>query len=510
MNKARSVFARSQSAPKASGIIQAEIVRTKGSAVQWFPLIGLWIGITSSTLAFWSAEGHDASGALAWQAMYVTGMAAPLLALLAGLAEDREKANRYGGTDIRPVSPYAIRAARIGVLIVVSALFHLMNFGSSWALTILDGREGANSLLVAVGLAFMCSISTLCIFSLVARYFSIVMTLLAAVVYQVTGTLLSESALWNLLPPTWPVRLLLPVLGVHSNAVPLTEGELLAQETPLQGIVLNSLFALVTLSLTVFARGRQRKVTNKKNTPAQPRQSISPAQFSLDSVYASPDFSGRNSPDNLALALSSIRIALFRSSISWLLFAVLAVFGMMTIFYPASYISGFYTFFVLPLGAGLLPILSWKLLSSAWRVTVLENAKTRVSYLLWHSILFVFLAMVLGVCHTFAGGNFPETMKLVVLWSTTGVVLVTISTVLCVSYGAGLTIAWSIFITVLSATLGGDVLAESILWVVALPAWPEIANTPERLIFAVITELLVLGLTVRWFFVALRKFERSS
>lgn len=91
MSKARPVFARSQSAPKASGIIQAEIVRTKGSAVQWFPLIGLWIGITSSTLAFWSAEGHDASGALAWQAMYVTGMAAPLLALLAGLAEDREK-----------------------------------------------------------------------------------------------------------------------------------------------------------------------------------------------------------------------------------------------------------------------------------------------------------------------------------------------------------------------------------------------------------------------------------
>ena len=71
------------------------------------------------------------------------------------------------------------------------------------------------------------------------------MTLLAAVVYQAAGTLLSESALWNLLPPTWPVRLLLPVLGVHSNAVPLTEGELLAQETPLQGIVLNSLLSLI-------------------------------------------------------------------------------------------------------------------------------------------------------------------------------------------------------------------------------------------------------------------------
>lgn len=117
---------------------------------------------------------------------------------------------------------------------------------------------------------------------------------------------------------------------------------------------------------------------------------------------------------------------------------------------------------------------------------------------------------VLGVLHTFAGGNFSETVKLVVLWSTTGVVLATISTVLCVSYGVGLTIAWSIFITVLSATLGGDILAESILWVVALPAWPEIADTPERLIFAVITELLVFSLTARWFFVALRKFERSS
>ena len=498
------------SRPSAFRLIHAEFLRIKGSTLQWFPFIGLVIGVVSSTLAFWSSGQHDASGALSWQAMYVTGMAAPLLALMASLAEDREKSNRYGGTNLRPVSPYATRITRIGVLIVFSVLFHLMNFGSAWLLTTLEGREGANALLVAGGLAFVGSIATVGLFSLIARYVSLVPTLLVAVVYQVVGTLLSESPLWVMLPPTWPVRLLLPALGVHSNAVPLAANDPLAHESPLQAIVLNVVFALICVSLAIFVRDPQRKLTKKEITQPRPQENVAAVDFNSNSVNASPDFAVREGRDVLGNALSSFRIVFLSSSISWLMLSVMAVFGLLGLIYPASYVSGFYTFSVLPLGAGLLPVLSWRLLSSTWRISVFENSKMRISYLISHSLVVVVLSVLVGASHLLAGGALPETANLVLLWSTTGILLTTFSTALCVAFGAGATVAWSVFITVIAATLGGDVLAESILWVVALPAWPEIANTPGRLIFAGVAELILFILAARWFFVALRNFERMS
>ena len=47
-------------------------------------------------------------------------------------------------------------------------------------------------------------------------------------------------------------------------------------------------------------------------------------------------------------------------------------------------------------------------------------------------------------------------------------------------FGVAWTLAATLVWTALSVTIGGDVLAGSWLWVLAVPAWAETATTPLR------------------------------
>lgn len=51
------------------------------------------------------------------------------------------------------------------------------------------------------------------------------------------------------------------------------------------------------------------------------------------------------------------------------------------------------------------------------------------------------------------------------------------------------TIVWTVF----SVTIGGDVLASTPLWVLAVPAWPEVADTTVRFGIAFITGVALLA-----------------
>lgn len=124
--------------------------------------------------------------------------------------------------------------------------------------------------------------------------------------------------------------------------------------------------------------------------------------------------------------------------------------------------------------------------------------------------LLMFLALIVGVCYLFAGGEIITGFRLILMWVTTGMVLSTIGTAFCISYSSGLSIAWAIFVTVLSLTLGGDVLAQTPLWILALPSWPEIADTPGRLLLTVAIEIVLIVLSTRWSLSAIKNFERTS
>lgn len=502
-----------------SGVVRAELIRLKSSTLQWFPLIGLLIGLLSSTFSLWSSGAHDASGILSWQAMYVTGIAAPILALLAGLAETREKKARYGGTNLRPVSPTRTRAARLMVLIAISAVFHLLNFGVAWLYAVVDQRAGAGTILSAGVLAWIGSIATIAVFSIVARATGMMSALLVAVVYQVAGTLTAEASWWWAFPPAWPIRLLLPTLGIHANAVPLEPGHPLANESPVGGLILTLACGVVTAGLAVVFSGQRmawrRPISRGRNSDTggdlKPAMAA-PSEAGLSgqpAVHVRRKRSTRGDQSPIGV-LAAVNRPLIRTAVIPLATAVVVLVYFVALVYSPGYVSGLYTFAILPLGAGLLPVVTWAAISGAWSIAVTENHYIRGAYLAWQSILLLLLAGGAGGAHLLAGGGLTQTVRMVVLWALTGIFLTMVSTALCVRFGSGVAIAATVLWTVVSATLGGDVLAETVLWLVAVPSWPETADTAGRFAIAVVLQGLFIIAGTFWVIREIRGSERRG
>ena len=76
-----------------------------------------------------------------------------------------------------------------------------------------------------------------------------------------------------------------------------------------------------------------------------------------------------------------------------------------------------------------------------------------------------------------------------------GYVLTVVSLIVVIRCGIWSSLALTIIGTIVSMTIGGDVLAKTVLWLVAFPAWPMNADSPGRyagvammtLLFATIT-----------------------
>lgn len=500
------------------GIIRAEFLRLKSSALQWFPLIGLLIGVISSTFSLWASGAHDASGILSWQAMYVTGLAGPLLALLAGLAETREKTARYGGTNIRPVSPITVRAARFLVLIILSAVFHLLNFGVAWLYAVIDHRTGAAAILAGGVLSWVGSIPTIALFGVVARMTGMIPALLLAAAYQVAGTLSAEASWWWAFPPAWPVRLLLPVLEIHANAVPLEPGHPIARESPVASLSLNLCFAV--LAVVAYVATRDERV-GKKPGPSRrdPADGDAPtaltASPAVTSYFRRPanTMRGNNTARKdrtRAAVLAAVHRALNRTAVMPLSIAIVIISYIVAVIYSPGYVSGLYTFAILPLGSGLLPVISWSALSGAWLITVVENHRIRGAYLGWQSILILLLGVAVGGARLLAGGDLVPTARMVMLWALTGTFLTMVSTALRIRFGSGGAIAATVLWTVISLTLGGDVLAETPLWLVAIPSWAVTADTAGRFLIALILVALFLSASTVWGLREIRDAERRG
>lgn len=163
--------------------------------------------------------------------------------------------------------------------------------------------------------------------------------------------------------------------------------------------------------------------------------------------------------------------------------------------YPPSYATQLWTFVLLPLGAGLLPVITWPVMAAAWRVSVLENHRSPGAYLVWQAGVVAVLTVVAAVAALLAGADVAPVLRSAVLSVLVGTVLVLVATALCARVGTGAAVAATVLWTVVSLTLGGDVLADTVLWILAVPAWPLTAlgagRTGVALVLLVV--LLVAG-----------------
>lgn len=471
--------------------LSAELLRSRGSALQWLPLLALPLVLMTVLFSAFASSAEDATGVLGWQSMFITGMYAPLTALFAGVPERREVLSRGGGTLWRRLHPRYEHASRFLIVVASLAVFHLLNFGLSWAAVAAQGRAdhqllinaGAYSFLGAIGIA---GLATAC-----ARRLGLAVTLILAVIWQVISVLprVVEGQLWWAFPPAWPLRLLLPALRIHQNSVPLEPGDPLLQESPLPALALCLILA-VAGSLTATMTPRRVRPLSRRMTPPTTSTAATPAQG-----WQPASASRAAACSRLSDALRGFHRAIMtRAVITCLVLSALALF-FIALYYPPRYVQGFFVFLLLPVGAGVLPVLVWPGFSGAWPIVYTESRHCSTALLLWLLGIIAAVCTCASVAVIFAGEATLAVLAQLPLTIGVGYVLAVVSLIMVIRFGIWSSLVLTIIGTIVSVTVGGDVLAKTVLWLVAFPAWPMNADSPGRYACAAIMTLLFATIT---------------
>ncbi|AOS62214.1 ABC-2 family transporter permease [Actinoalloteichus hymeniacidonis] len=453
--------------------VRAETVRTRGSAAAYLPWLGLVIAGISFAGILITPDSQERA-ALLWQTLYATGMAAPLLTLLAGLTTAREVAAREGGTEWRATNTRIIVLARILILAALSALFHALAFGTVIPLSLLAGAptDIAGILWAGAG-CWIATLGVLALAYIATEAWGLIPVFLAAWVWQAIGTLAAEAGLWTVLPPTWAVRAMLPLLGAHQNGVPLDPTDPLAQESPALALTLGLLLTAVVVGARLRGTGAAR-TTRIDNRPVG-RRSARPGKLGAVRCVM-------RSRAVIPLCAAAIVLAI----------AVAAV-------YPNSYLLGLHSYAMLPIGVCVVAVLTWQTLTPGWRILVLRRSNVLASVRTWLvlCVTSVTLAVTFGALanSVLRGDPDPATIMSLLrsgmLWLMLGTAGVLGALWISVRYGTGWALGATVVITTLGITLGGDVLAETWLWILGPTAWPLTADTPARLAIAAPIGLLM-------------------
>ncbi|WJY89236.1 hypothetical protein [Corynebacterium confusum] len=492
--------------------LRAEFLRARGSALQWLPLLGLPLAAMSLLFSQLASADGSTRALLGWQSMYVTGMAAPLSSIFAAVPETRELSARYGGLLWRAISPRRLRAARLLAVWVALAAFTTLNFGLTWAMAVLMGLDHAGIALVAGAWSWVASLGVVGISAALVRRYGLTAALAAAFAFQFAGipASLTEGEHWWLFPSSWPIRLLLPVLGIHTNSVPLAPGDPLWQESPWPAAALCLLLAVAGALAACWVPPRRKRVLRAARRGQQPAGSADRASGSADSITTASAFDLRQAAapvayraaqSGSAAGFSAAVRAVHRAALGPVLLgcvvATAVVLALTAATYPASYVHGVFTFAVLPLGTGTAAILAWSSLHGAWPSMLVENRHCVAGLLGWLTCLVAVVSGLAAVAGWAVGGGPGDELRRWGLSVVVGTVLAWAALFLVVRFNAATAAAVTVVWTVVSLTLGGDVLAETVLWAVALPAWPETADTAPRLSVALVLGLASAAITAR-------------
>ncbi len=210
--------------------LHAEVIRVRRTSVAYFPWLGVLLALMTVVLSAGVQSAGYISVPFSWQVMYFTGMAAPLMMLMAALSEQRERRARHGGLWWRGVDKRKDRAARLLILAGISALLQVLNFG----IVILFGAPLDRGVVAAL-YCWIGSLGLIGLGALVARRFGMIAALAVGVVWQLIGVVFAESSWWLLCPPTWPIRILLVPVGVAVSGLPIPADNPALQDPPLVG-----------------------------------------------------------------------------------------------------------------------------------------------------------------------------------------------------------------------------------------------------------------------------------
>ncbi|MDK8305568.1 hypothetical protein QP866_01810 [Corynebacterium imitans] len=438
--------------------LRSEWIRSHGSTLWWLAGMGLLLGCVFAAFSL-AGQVETAHDLMNWQGLLVTALAAPVAALFAGVVEARERKARSGGTDWRPVDPRRVRAARLVLVWTGLGAFCFADFGANWLVASVFGLDGVGAVF-AVGAAVwvgMCGVAGVA--AALVRRIGMLPTLLVALLYQVELGYFCDREWWWANPAAWPLRLELPLMGLQFNLLPLEPGSALDEQSPWAPFALCLLFAAFGAACAVWTPPRRQRRSRKTTHAVAAPQAAQPA-------VTRPPHVG------FVAALRGVHRAGSVASLSVLLLLTALVMLVATR-YPADVRRALDIYLILPVGAGLLPTLVWPRLAPAWQLMRIEHSRVVTALLAW-----VCTVVTLVVAFGALTGGFRLVGTVIALLTTSALALLALA--ITARFGVAWTLAAALAWTVLSVTIAGDVLADSWLWVLAVPAWAETATSPLR------------------------------
>ncbi|MFP5021961.1 ABC-2 family transporter permease [Pseudonocardia phyllosphaerae] len=470
--------------PGPLGVLRSELQRTRRSAALGLSLLGIPLCLLTVLGQAVVTGRRSWASLLQWQTVHVTVVAAVAAALLVAFVERRERRSRGGGTAWRAVGPVPQRAARLGVLAASWLLTNVLVFLPYLFLgpALGYGPAPGERLVAATVLVWAGGLTWLVIAFGLGRLLGPWPVVGIGVAWQVAGTLYAESPSWWWLPPTWSVRPLLPLLGIHQNGVGLEPGSAV-WALPAGPPVLASVLVAVLLAPLVVAGDGAAGGRFARRAARLPGGGTG--------VVARPGSDRVRLPRlRSALALAS---SLRRTPIGPLLGLVALVLVATAAVYPPSYPAQLWALAVLPAGSAVLAVLAWQAQEPAWRIVLTRAGRAgapAVRLLGTLGTVVAGCAVLAGALLLADGADPAVTGRQVVVAIAVGWASVAVT--LWLHAAVHVAVAWVVAFLGLTAGLlfGGSVLATTPLWLLGPAAWASSGISPDRVVVAVLVPLV--------------------
>lgn len=175
-------------------------------------------------------------------------------ALLCVLSENRErKSGDYCSLRMHNINPALFWLSKISVLTYYTLLLTVTMI----AVVLLTGLATASGsipfgkILRAGMTIWVVSLSLIPIQLFISAWKGTVASLGLGVLGMLVGIVAAPSSYWSLIPWSWTLRLMCPIIGVHPNGIQLQQGDALFNPSViLPGIVISLVFFVITAILT--------------------------------------------------------------------------------------------------------------------------------------------------------------------------------------------------------------------------------------------------------------------
>ncbi|MEL4505529.1 hypothetical protein AAEX63_10830 [Luteococcus sp. H138] len=479
--------------PSLGAVLRAEVLRSKHTATRIYVLAGLFL--TAEAAFSWKAIATRAL--TGWEqliphvVLYATGLCWPLAALIVALTVHREADAREGGTLWRPVDPRTTRSTRavvLGAALVGFVVLFVMGLLLVGALFGLPHPPVGRFAMLALSLSCQALLAGACAY-LLAPLLGVIATTILALVVQIVATIDAESATWGLKPWSWPLRAALPYLGTHANGVGLEPDSPLRTMSPIAPLVGTIVLVVLVTAAAVRWPLHRPRITRRHSARRDAVVHATPAT-PLALTFTQPS---RPAHPVRAAALTLTRRGVAALTVAACLSVLLVTWS----WRQQSYLTGFSSWLLIPLGTAILATISWAALEPALRITALRRRPEALArdVLLVDSIVLLLVTASIALCAQSLGISSPA--RFVALSLIVGEANLLVCLALTARWGTGASIGTTLVLMVTGALFGGQPeLARTTVWVVAPYGYPLNATSAGRL--TTVIAVLAITLTLSW------------